>query len=107
MEIRIDKEDFVKDATDMLDINIHGHINSRYKEQRKPVVSKVGKECAKKIAEGLFAYLTAFEIKSTLSHEATKADIQQFLKDYFGYKTIEVGEKLARNLLSKFHITKR
>lgn len=67
MKFEIDKDTLIKDFSEMLDVNIHGHINSRYKEQRKPVVSRVGKECAKKIAEGLYAYLTAFEIKESES----------------------------------------
>ena len=65
MRIEIDKDTLIKDFSGMLDVNIHGHINSRYKEQRKPVVSRMGKECAKKIAEGLFTYLTVFEIKES------------------------------------------
>lgn len=67
MQIDIDKDFFIKDCEGMLSgVNIHGHINSRHKEQRKPVVSKMGKEVAKQMAEGIWAYLTAWEVKEKL-----------------------------------------
>ena len=62
MKIDIDKEIVVKDFAELLaNTNIHGHINSRYKEQRKPVVSKIGIEVATKLAKGLVGYLGAYE----------------------------------------------
>jgi len=65
MKINIDKEIIIKDFAELLaNTNIHGHINSKYKDQRKPVVSKIGLECATKIAQGLFSYLSAYEVKA-------------------------------------------
>jgi hypothetical protein len=59
--IDIDEKIVIKDFAEMLaDTNIHGHINSRYKEQRKPVVSKIGIEVATKLAQGLVGYLSAY-----------------------------------------------
>ena len=54
---RINWDMITIDLVNMLDVNIHGHTNSRFKSERKPVVSRVGKECAGHLARGIVAYL--------------------------------------------------
>jgi len=63
MKFEIEKDDFINEFTDMISgLNIHGHINHKDKNQRKPTVSVIGKEVAREISESLWAYLTAFEV---------------------------------------------
>ena len=65
MIIDFDVETIQKDFTELLEnTTITGHINHREPKKRKRVVSKIGKDCAKKISEAMIAYLTAWKIKS-------------------------------------------
>jgi hypothetical protein len=51
------EEELIREIIPMLDLNIHGHINHPNPAKRKPVVSRVGKECAEKIGRAMLKYL--------------------------------------------------
>ena len=65
MKYILDLDDIKRQKQELIDmtaiLNIHGHINSRYKKQRKPVVSQIGKECAIKIIDAVFSYLDTYK----------------------------------------------
>ena len=64
MKFKIDEKVFLEDVGDLIGgINVHGHINHKDPKRRKPVVSRIGKECGDKLASALWGYLSAYKVE--------------------------------------------